>query len=126
MGIRDNCGTPLSIIVGGIPFRAHGDVDIAQMLSEWEVEALATSGSPMYKMTKTVSQAKSIDLAVNVDEMVLIAALAESRVDIPLGFVTPSGSTFLGAGRIKCEDHSHGNNKLPITMFFSSKPVKVG
>ena len=126
MGLKDNSGTLLSVIIGGAPFRVAGDVDASQMYAEWETEAQPTSGDPMYKMTKKVSEVDSIDVAANVDELVIISTFAESRVDIPLGFVTASGATFMGAGRITCQAHSHANNKLPIKIMFTVKPIKVG
>ncbi len=126
MGAKDIAGTPLSLIIGGPSFRAFADADIAQMLAEWKTEGQATSGEPMWKMIKQLSEAEGVDVAANVDELVIISAFAESRLDIPLGFVTASGTLFMGKGRISCDAHSHANNKLPVKFMYTTKPVKVG
>lgn len=126
MGPKDNCGTLLQVILGAYSFNVHGNVDASQLLAEWDVEAMPTSGKPMFKMTRTVPTVESLDIAATVDDLATISLLAESRIDLAIGFVTASFVTFMGAGRIKVDKHSHADNKLPITLLFSGKPIKVG
>ena len=125
MGLRDNAGTPRQIIVASVPYNAHADCDISQILHEWETEFMPTSGAPVPKMTKVVPSAKNIDLAVNPDQAALIALAAASPVDLPHGFVTNGFVTYMGPGRIKCGEYSQGNGKLPIEILWTTAPTKV-
>lgn len=122
----NNVGTPVSLIIGGPTFRAFGDCDIAQVLAEKETELLPTSGSPMVQMKKVSPVAKSVDIAVNPSEFVIISAFAESPIDIILGWVDPSLTVWQGKGRIKLGDYSHYNGKLSAEFQFTVKPTKYG
>lgn len=122
----NNVGTPLSLIIGGPTFRAFGDCDIAQVLAEKETDLLPTSGSPMVQIKKVVAVAKSVDIAVNPSEFALLAAFAESPIDIILGWVDPSQTVWQGLGRIKLGDYSHYNGKVSAEFQFTVKPTKYG
>ena len=126
MGAKDNCGTLLSVSIGGPSYRVASEVDAQQMLEQWKVEGKATSGSTMFQMTRQVSDVEGITVACNQDEYVLISAAAESFQDIKLGFVTTNGTLWTGLGRISCERHSKANNTVSVKMIFTNKPTKVG
>ena len=126
MGLKDNSGTIRKVIIGGPTFRAMADIDVQHMLAQWTTEGQPTSGEPMYKMTRVMSEATGIDVAADMDEFVTISAAAESPLDIPLGFVTASGVTFMGAGRISLDPLSHANNKVTVKFMFTVPPVKIG
>lgn len=113
---RDNSGTPRSVKINGISYRVAADADLSQLVSNCEVESIATSGAPMYKYTKRNEDIESIDLIVNADERVVLKGVAEGLDSVTLAFTTSARDTYDGNGRISLDAHTHADNKMPIKM----------
>jgi hypothetical protein len=126
MGWRDNVGTLKMVNIGGIDFRAKGDVDAMKTLEEFDVEGMATSGLPMFKWTRKVAGTKSVDLQMNLDEYNILVNLFETQTPVPITYTAASNISFTGMGFFKLGEYSHGNGTCSTEFMYLKKPVKVG
>lgn len=113
---KDVTGSLRKVTLDGVTYDAAADADVPQVRGQFEVEASATSGRNMMKMTRRVETVDGIDLITNEAEFEALKALSEKLEDFPMSYTTASGAVYRASGRINLGARQTADGKTPVRL----------
>lgn len=113
---KDITGSLRKVTLDGVTYDASADADAPQVRGQYDVEAHATSGRNMMKMTRRVEEVDSIDLITNEAEFEALKTLSEKTDDFPMSYTTASGAVYRATGRINLGKRQTSDGKTPVKL----------
>jgi cell division septation protein DedD len=110
-------GTLVSVALAGVDYPVAADANITETDSEYENDAIATSGANMRKMTRRATMKESVTLILDSDERAVVKAHADTREDISLKRTNSAGDVERADGWIEMEPGESEENRVNIKMF---------
>ena len=108
-------GTIRKMTVEGISFLVPADANFSFKPSEYNNEAIATSGETIYKKTK-VSPTLDMELIVNPTEMDVLVSYASQLGSLKISVVDAEGYTMRAEAQISIESYEKAENKAKLTV----------
>ena len=93
MGYKRTSGTIRRFSLNGIPFTPMADANFSEKPSQYENEAIATSGVGMIKKTKIIRTLESVTLGTDALEREVLAAFADGVDTLTCSYVDAAGNT---------------------------------
>ena len=116
MPARDTVGSIRRVAIDGTTYRASGEADFEHIGTEWENDALPTSGQNMRQMKKRVRKVSNVNLLINGDEFAQLITKSEQQGDVTLSFTTAAGDTWTGNGWFNLEPRKTMNGETPCVL----------
>lgn len=109
-------GSIRKVMLDGVTFTAAADADLTHTLGAYDVEAIATGGENVRKVTKRVESVEAELLATG-PELKTLKDFSERMDDFPMCFCEASGDTYRSKGFIKLDTRSTAEGKIKVTMY---------
>ena len=117
MGYNRTTGSIRGFALNGIPFTPLSDANFTEKPSEYENEAIATSGAGMIKKVKMPQVLESVTLGTSAAERVILAGLADGTDTMSCSYVDAAGNTHRNpAVGINIEGNETETNTTTITV----------
>ena len=100
MGYKRTSGTIRRFSLNGIPFTPMADANFSEKPSQYENEAIATSGVGMIKKTKIIRTLESVTLGTDALEREVLAAFADGVDTLTCSYVDAAGNTLGNVARV--------------------------
>jgi len=110
-------GSIKSLTLKGVTYSVMADANVTETISEYENDAVATSGLPMRKMTKRITKKEGITIACNADQLAVVKALADAIDNFTITLTYASGETASASGFIEVENRETETNKATVKVF---------
>lgn len=112
----DITGTLRKVTLDGITFDVMADTNVTETGSQWQNEAIPTSGRNLKKMTRRPEIREGVVLACNGSERDLLKEMAERTTDFPMSYETAAGDVYRATGWIEFESRETEENRATIQM----------
>ena len=109
-------GSLRKAIIDGVTYDVVADANVSIMLSLFENDSIATSGSAIHKKTKRVAKAESIVLGTSWEDRAVLRDVAESLDTISFSLEFAGGDSVSAFGHIHIE--SDESEELRTTVIF--------
>lgn len=109
-------GSIRKVTLNGITFDAMADANFSEIGSQFENEAVPTSGRNLRKMTRRAKNVESVVLACDGSEREIISNLADQVDDFPMSYETASGDVYRATGWIEFENRETEEGRATIQM----------
>ncbi len=121
MGKEYTSGSIREFSINGIPFQVMSDANFTEKPSEYENEAVATSGEHMIKKTRIAQVLESVTLGTSAADRNLLAGFADSTEHHRCSYINAAGDSYRNAAvAINIE----GNETESNTTTLSIQPVE--
>lgn len=118
---KNIAGSIRKLTLDGTSFDVMADTNITEVGSQFENDAVPTSGANMRKMTRRAENREGIVVACNGAERDLLKGLSERSTDFPMSYETAAGDVFRSTGWIEFENRETEENRGAVKMFPRSK-----
>ena len=115
--MSDTSGSIRKVTLDGITFDVPADANFKETPSQYETDAIPTSGRNIKKMTKRVRVVDGVSIICNGAERELLKDLAEGHKDIPMSYETAGGDVYRATGWIEFESRETEELKATVKMF---------
>ena len=109
-------GTLNKVMIDGEEFKVAADTDATEIGSEYENEALPTTGEALRKMTKRVQSVEGIILHANGAQKERLKEIADSRNDVNMSYETRAGDVWRARGFIEFENRTTEEDRATVNM----------
>lgn len=99
-------GSIRTLSLDGYSVDVINDADFSGILSNFEKETIATSGSPIIKRTKRVREVEGVKIKVPGAEAQIITDLDERIDDFPINYTEADGTVWRTRGQIAADSRS--------------------
>ena len=113
----DIAGTPLEFSVDGIVYRLAADVNITEIITEYENAMIPTTGKAMLKMTKRVPAREGFVVIANGQEREDLKSKAEGIDLIQFSYTNAAGDSYKCQGQMEIENAETEENRVTINVF---------
>lgn len=104
------------VTIGGVDYRVITGADFDRK-PPTQIESIATSGDPDFKVTKQNPDVDAVDLSASGAERENLLDAANPRNgDVDLAYVTQNGDTYTGSGRINIVSDNTADAKMTVMM----------
>ena len=110
----DVVGSPQSVSVEGIPYRAAGDANITHIITKFENSKIPCSGKAMRKMVKRIPAMEGVVLLTNPNEADVLKSFAEDPEDIKFSITVADGTVYKAEGTIEVENRESEEGRTTV------------
>lgn len=114
--MSQNVGTLKSITLDGVTFPIAADGKAEIPASSFEVEAQATSGDTMFKLTKRPQSIEGVELQGPEKMLEQLRGKANSLADITMALATVGGSVYRGTGRVHADKWATDTGRITVNL----------
>ncbi len=112
----DNVGTLRSVTIAGPSYPVAADADISVDFTEFNVEGIATSDTPIFKYTKKTETAETIPLMLSMDQLQELRDLFAAQRDVTIGFTTANDALVTSTGRFSLGKWTSAEGRCETTL----------
>jgi hypothetical protein len=109
-------GTIRAVEINGVPYEPAADIDISEMVSEFENTSVPGYKFNMRKMTKRSPVREGIVLLTNEDDRAALKEVADSVADVTLSYINAAGDKITGPGWIEMENNTTAENRTTVQL----------
>jgi len=112
----DVTGTLRKLTIEGISFNVAADADISEVMTNYEVTRIPTSGPSMKKMVRRIPAREGIVLITNAAERENLKSFAEQIADVKVSYTNAAGDEYKCEGSIEVENNTTQENRTTVRV----------
>ena len=117
-------GTLNAVNINGVSYDVPNDINVTILYSDFELEAIATSGETMFKYTRRSQNIEGVTLMTPPGKADTLRDVANGKTDVTMSLELADGTVLRSTGRVNYENWETEENRSSL-MLMPNKSKKA-